>query len=86
MYAAYDGLPDDVKETIEGRTAMHSFVPNFGRGMSEEKRAAFLEEYPEPHHPIVRTHPETGRPGLYVNAAFTQSIDDMEPDESAKLL
>ena len=34
----------------------------------------------------MRTHPETGRRGLYVNAAFTQSIDGMEAEESAKLL
>ena len=86
MYAAYDGLPDDVKEKIEGKTAKHSFAPNFGRRMSEEKRAAFLEQYPEPHHPVVRTHPESGRRGLYVNIAFTQSIDDMEAEESATLL
>ncbi len=86
MYAAYEGLPDDVKETIEGKTAKHSFVHSFGKRMDEEKRAAFLEQYPEPHHPVVRTHPETGRRGLYVNAAFTVSIDDMDPDESARLL
>jgi taurine dioxygenase len=86
MYAAYEGLPDDVKETIEGRTAKHSFVYSFGKRMDDEKRAAFLEQYPEPHHPVVRTHPETGRRGLYVNAAFTVSIDDMDPDESARLL
>jgi len=86
MFAAYDGLADEVKEKIEGKTAKHSFVPNFGRRMSKEKRAAFLEQYPEPHHPIVRTHPESGRRGLYVNGAFTQSIDGMEPEESDKLL
>jgi len=86
MYAAYEGLPDDVKETIDGKTAKHSFINRFGLRMSEEKRAAFLEQYPEPHHPIVRTHPETGRRGLYVNAAFTESIDEMEADESARLL
>ena len=86
MFAAYEGLPEDVQETIEDKTAMHSFAPNFGRRMSEEKRAAFLEQYPEPHHPIVRKHPETGRRALYVNGAFTQSIDGMEAEESARLL
>jgi taurine dioxygenase len=86
MYAAYDGLMDEVKEKIEGKTALHSFVNSFGLRMTPEKRAAFLEQYPEPHHPIVRTHPETGRRGLYVNKAFTQSIDGMEAEESATLL
>jgi taurine dioxygenase len=86
MYAAYEGLTDEVKEKIDSATAKHSFIQSFGRRMSDEKRAAFLEQYPEPHHPVVRTHPETGRRGLYVNAAFTQSIDGMELEESTKLL
>jgi taurine dioxygenase len=86
MYAAYEGLSDEVKEKIEGATATHSFAHNFGARMSEEKRAEFLEVYPEPHHPVVRTHPETGRRGIYVNSAFTTKIDDMNPEESRKLL
>jgi taurine dioxygenase len=86
MYAAYDGLSDEVKESIDGRTARHDFVATFGRNMSEEKKAEMLEKFPPAHHPVVRTHPESGRKGLYVNAAFTNEIDDIEPEESARLL
>lgn len=86
MEAAYEDLSDEVKEQIEGRTATHSFVHVFGRHLTPEQRERMLEEYPEPHHPVVRTHPETGRRTLYVNAAFTVCIDDMEPEESERLL
>ena len=82
MYAAYDALSDRLKERIDGAVAEHSFVYAFGRGMDAEKKAAMLEKYPPAHHPVVRTHPETGRKGLYVNSAFTTHILEMEKEES----
>jgi taurine dioxygenase len=90
MYAAYEGLSDAVKEQIEGRKALHDFA-HFRIGLrkagkSEAEIEAFNRQYPAVEHPIVRTHPETGRKGLYVNAAFTQHIVGMEPEESASLL
>jgi taurine dioxygenase len=86
MYAAYDGLSNEVKEKIDGAHARHSFRHNFGRGMDPETLEAFSEQYPDPIHPVVRTHPETGRKGLYVNRAFTVEILDMDSDESRRLL
>jgi len=90
MYAAYDGLSDAVKEEIEGRFALHDFahfrVGLRRAGKTEEEIEAFNKAYPPVEHPIVRTHPETGRKALYVNAAFTQHIVDMAPDRSKTLL
>jgi taurine dioxygenase len=86
MISAYEGLDEDVRARIDGAHAIHSFEDNFGRRMSQEQREAFLEKYPRARHPVVRTHPETGRKGLYVNAAFTTHIEGMEADESAELL
>ncbi len=86
MYAAYDSLSDDVKSRIDAAQARHSFRHNFGRRMDDATRDAFSEQYPDPVHPVVRTHPETGRKGIYVNSAFTVEIVDMDPDESRELL
>ena len=90
MYAAYEGLSETVKEAIEGRAAVHDFGHFRERmrrqGKSEAEIEAFNAKYPKVEHPVVRTHPETGRRALYVNAAFTQSIVGLEPDESAALL
>ena len=86
MYAAYEGLSDKTKERIANATAEHSFVFAFGRGMDAERKAAMLEKYPPAHHPVVRTHPETGRKALYVNSAFVTHILEMEKQESDALL
>jgi taurine dioxygenase len=86
MGAAYDCLPDDVKQRIDGLTAVHDWWDTFGRGMSSEERDALRPDFPAVEHPVVRTHPETGRRTLFVNAAFTQHIVGIDPDESAELL
>ena len=90
MYAAYENLSDEVKAQIEGKKALHDFahfrVAMRKRGLSEEQIAVFNEKYPSVEHPIVRTHPETGRKALYVNAAFTQYIVGMDRAESDAVL
>ena len=86
MAAAYDCLDDDLKERIDGLTAVHDWWNTFGRGMQPEQRDALRPDFPPVEHPVVRTHPETGRKTLYVNAAFTQHIVGLDADESAELL
>jgi taurine dioxygenase len=86
MYAAYEGLDENVRESLAGLRAIHDFTRTFGRFMSAEELAKKREEYPPAEHPVVRTHPETGRKGLYVNAAFTSHIVGMERAESDRLL
>jgi taurine dioxygenase len=90
MYAAYENLGDEVKAKIDGRNALHDFghfrVAMRKRGLNEEQIEAFNKKYPSVEHPIVRTHPETGRKALYVNAAFTQYIVGMDRAESDALL
>ncbi|MEM9042806.1 MAG: TauD/TfdA family dioxygenase [Actinomycetota bacterium] len=90
MAEAYEGLPDDVKEAVAGRTARHDFTRfKLGmrkRGATDDEVAEMEARYPNPHHPVIRTHPETGRSSIYVNAAFTKEIDDMDVAESSELL
>lgn len=90
MYAAYEGLTDEIKELIEGKTARHDFegfrMRMRQRGVSEEEIEAFNQKYPNPHHPVVRTHPDTGRRAIYVNIAFAREIDGMDAAESARIL
>ena len=85
MELAYERLPDDVKELIEGRYAINSYEKAFRRTMSDEQRSKALEQFPEQKHPIVRTHPVTGKKGLFINRVFTLTIDGMTPDESRPL-
>lgn len=84
--AAYDNLPDEVKERIDGLKAIHDFTPSFGRALTPERLAEKQIEFPAAEHPVVRTHPETGRKTLFVNAAFTIRIVGLEPEESEELL
>ncbi len=84
--AAYEGLADDVKARIEGRTATHDLLFDFGDRIAPEARASFAAQFPPQHHPIVRTHPETGERVLFVNASFTSRIDGMDDAEGAALL
>jgi taurine dioxygenase len=90
MYAAYDGLPQRVRDRVDGLVARHDFA-GFRRGLqrrgaTDEEIAEFNATYPNPEHPVIRTHPETGRKAIYVNAGFTQEIIGIDPEESRELL
>ena len=90
MYAAYEDLSDEVKEKLDGAIAVHDFAGFRKRleknGVSEEEIEVFNKKYPMPEHPVIRTHPDTGKKLIYVNAAFTQYIKDWDADESSKML
>jgi taurine dioxygenase len=86
MVSAYENLPDETKEEIDGLYAIHSFSRVFGRNLSEEMQAEMRAKYPDARHPVVRTHPETGERALYVNAAFVSHIDGMDEREGSRLL
>ena len=86
MGNAYDCLSDEVKARIDGLDAVHDFMPSFGRSMAPEQQERMQQQYPPVRHPIVRTHPETGRKTLFVNSLFTTHIPDLEPAEGNRLL
>jgi taurine dioxygenase len=86
MYAAYESLDDETKELIEDLDAVHDFTQTFGGHLPPEELARMQEMYPAVRHPVVCTHAATGRRHLYVNRAFTDRIEGLEPDESRQLL
>jgi alpha-ketoglutarate-dependent taurine dioxygenase len=86
MYAAYDALDEKTKEEIEGLTAIHDFTQTFGFAMSDEDRRRAQEQYPPASHPVVCSHPATGKPLLYVNRPFVSHIEGMDRDASLQLL
>ena len=86
MYAAYDALSADVQQSIDGLAAWHESAHIYrgryrDRGRSDDEIAC-----PTALHPIVRTHPETGRKALYVNRTFTTRVDGLSDAESDDLL
>ncbi|MDH4606976.1 TauD/TfdA family dioxygenase [Pseudomonas sp. BN102] len=80
MALAYEKLPADVKERIEGLRARHSIEWSFGAAMPIEKRLALKAQFPDAEHPVVRTHPETGEKVLFVNAFTTHFTNFHTPD------
>src|ERR1700730_17630385 len=84
MYAAYDALSDRMKQYLDGLNAR----PNgeHYRGQSAILGIADKPSYPFADHPIVRTHPVTGKKGLYVNKGFTRYINGIPRDESDGIL
>jgi taurine dioxygenase len=85
MVLAYELLPENMKEAITGRVAIHDIARVFAKRLNKSAEE-LRERYPAVEHPIVRTHPETGESVLYVNTAFTSHIKDMDRDDSAQLL
>ena len=86
MGAAYDGLDDAVKERIEGMFAVHDFMLAFEHQVPEGKQEEFRARYPQARHPVVCTHPETGRKLIFVNCYFTSHIDGMDEDGGIELI
>ena len=83
MALAYEKLPEDVKQRIEGLRARHSIEASFGAAMPIEKRLALHAQFPDAEHPIVRIHPETGEKILFVNA-FTTHISNYHTPERVR--
>lgn len=86
MGAAYDGLSDEIKNTIDGLNAEHDFMKSFGHTVPAERKDEVRQMYPIVEHPVVITHERTGRKLLYVNRNFVNRIVGLSDEDSATLL
>jgi taurine dioxygenase len=85
MYAAYDALSDRMKAYLQGLTAVHDGEMVY-RGLYMGADVADKPSYPRAVHPVVRTHPVTGKKALYVNRGFTSHVVSIPRDESDAIL
>ncbi|NYT71901.1 TauD/TfdA family dioxygenase [Halomonas sp. QX-2] len=88
MHAAYDALSYATQQRIKQLSAVHSYVGYYAKAfadrtpLSDEQRA----KTPDVIHPLVRAHPRTGRPSLYVGQDIIKEIVGLPPQESQQLL
>jgi taurine dioxygenase len=81
--AAWDALPESLRKRIEGRRAVFDFT---GRKRAFPPSQAEIDRNPPVTHPIVRTHPHTGRKCLYVMRDDCTGIEGIERDEAEALI
>ena len=82
-YAAYEALSEPVKHLLDGMTAIHEGEHVYRGRYGVDDRG---KQYPRAEHPVIRTHPITGRKGLFVNRVFTTRIAQLKRNESNAVL
>ena len=90
MTAAYDGLSPRMQTFLQDLVAVHDFSHGFRESLAEpggkERLASAVASNPPVRHPVIRTHPETGKKVIFVNSLFTTHIEDMPSAESKAIL
>ena len=85
MHLAYERLSEQMRRFCEGLTAVHDISRVFARRLNKTPEELH-DKYPPMRHPVIRTHPETGKRAIYVNTAFTSHVEGLSGAESRWLL
>ncbi|MFZ8944505.1 MAG: TauD/TfdA dioxygenase family protein [Paracoccaceae bacterium] len=86
MYAAYDALSDAMKTFLDGLSATHASEHIYRGRYADRGQKDSDIAFPSASHPVVRTHPQTGRKALFVNRTFTTQINELSEEESSAVL
>ena len=86
MYAAYDALSDAMKTFLDGLSATHASEHIYRGRYADRGQKDRDIAFPSASHPVVRTHPQTGRKALFVNRTFTTRINELSEEESNAVL
>lgn len=86
MYSAYESLSEPLKAMLDGLTGTHESEHLYRGRYSDRGQKDDEIKCPVATHPVVRTHPDTGRKALYVNRIFTKKINELSTLESNALL
>ena len=86
MRSVYDALPESTRRRIDGKRAIHAYDTARARNRPSTRTVQEIAETPDVEHPLVRTHPDTGRKALYLNFNRLDRIVGLERAESDQLL
>jgi len=90
MTAAYDALDDETKQRLDGAIGVHTYRYRYElmveAGVRPPQPEEKMAQWKDVFHPVVRTHPETGKKALFINEGFTARIDGWPEDESRAML
>ena len=92
LYRAYDALSEGMKVMLNGMTALHSAVRSYGPNatLKDQMEAMTINNATSMpdlmEHPVIRTHPETGKKALWINPVYTIRFKDMTEAESSPIL
>ena len=86
MHSVYEALPAKLRQRIDGMRAIHGYDTPRARNRPSARTPQEIAETPDVEHPLVRTHPETGRKALYLNPNRLDRIVGLERAESDALL
>ena len=86
MHSVYEALPEATRKRIDGMKAIHGYDTPRARNRPSARTPEEIAETPDVEHPLVRTHPVTGRKALYLNPNRLDRIVGLERAESDALL